>query len=182
MQTNKKILGFTGLLASGKGTASEYLKDKHGARTYRFSSMLRDALDRFHLPHTRDNLVKLSEIMRETYGESLMASTMAKDVENDSAKLIVIDGIRRPADIEFLSKLKDFTLVKIFADPKVRYDRLILRSENQDDQTKTYEQFLEDHKRSTELSILEVEKLADKVVDNNGNFDNLYAQLDALVS
>jgi hypothetical protein len=58
---------------------------------------------------------------------------------------------------------------------------LITRGENADDNTKTYEQFLTDHQRSTELSILDVIPQAKERIDNNGTIEGLYGQLDELV-
>ncbi len=179
---SKIILGFTGLLASGKGTAAKYLQEKYGASTFRFSTMLRDALDRFYLPQTRDNMIKISEIIRGTFGEDTMARTMSMDAEKSENKTIVVEGVRRPADIEYLKRLPNFVLVEIFADPKIRYERLIKRRENPDDATKTYEQFLADHQRSTELSILDVAAEAKIRLDNNGNLEQLHKQLDDIVS
>lgn len=181
MGKKKIILGFGGLMASGKGTAAKYLEEAHGAATFRFSTMLRDALNRFYLPHTRDNLIKISENLRATFGEDLMAKTMANDVEKSDNALIVVEGIRRMADIEYLKRLPNFIMVEIFADPKIRHGRLTERGENPDDRTKTFEQFLEDHKRSTEMSIPEVLQYATEKIDNNGSLENLHRQLDALV-
>ncbi len=42
----KIILGFAGEIASGKGTAAKYLVGRHEAATYRFSTMLRDIVER----------------------------------------------------------------------------------------------------------------------------------------
>lgn len=177
----KLILGFSGLLASGKGTAAAYLEKKYQASTYRFSTILRDVADRLYIEQSRDNLIRLSEIIRGTFGEDILAKAMAKDVANDPKELVVIEGIRRMADIEYLQKIPGFVLVEIFADPKIRYERLTKRGENVDDTTKTYEQFLADHQRSTELSILEVIKEAKEKVDNNGSLEDFHQQLDALV-
>ena len=180
-KSEKVILGFTGLIASGKGTAAEYLKSQHHASHYRFSTMLRDIAKRIYVPETRDNLVKLSEILRATFGEDVLAKTMAQDVKNDKNKVIVVEGIRRLADIAYLTKMPNFVLVEIFADPKIRHARLVKRGENADDASKTYEQFLADHRRSTELSILDVIKHAKEKVDNNGSLKDLYKQLGALL-
>ncbi|KKR48637.1 MAG: hypothetical protein UT86_C0004G0123 [Candidatus Magasanikbacteria bacterium GW2011_GWC2_40_17] len=183
MDVNKKvILGFTGLIASGKGTAAKYLEEKHGAATYRFSTMLRDILNRIYVKQTRDNLIRLSEFIRDAYGEDVMAKTIGQDAEKDERKIIVIEGVRRLADISYLGQLPNFVLVEIFADPKIRYERLIKRGENADDTKKTYEEFLADHQRSTELSILNVITQAKEKIDNNGNWENLHRQLDDLVA
>ncbi len=182
MGGNKIIFGFTGLIASGKGYAAEYLHTRYNASTYRFSTMLRDALDRFYIPQTRDNIIKISEIMRGTFGEDIMAKTMAQDVASNASSLIVVEGIRRPADIEYLARMPNFVLVEVFADSKIRYERVVQRAENIGDSAKTYEEFMADHKRSTELSILEVIKSATEKIDNNGDVELYHKQLDALVA
>lgn len=180
-EQKKVIFGFTGLISSGKGTVAAYLETKYSASTYRFSTMLRNLLDRIYVPQTRDNIIKISESIRTQFGEDIMAKTMAHDVDNDITSIIVVEGIRRLADIEYLQKLPHFVLVEIFADEQVRYNRLIQRGENDDDKSKTFEQFLEDHKRSTELSILDVIPLAKEKINNNGTEEELHQQLDALV-
>ena len=102
---DKIILGFTGLMACGKGTAAKYLAEKYNADTFRFSTMLRDVLDRLYLPKSRKNFQIISPLLRETFGQDLMAKVMAKDVENADSRIIAIDGMRRPADIEYLKKM-----------------------------------------------------------------------------
>lgn len=177
----KLILGFVGLPASGKGTSAEYFQKKYGASTYRFSTMLFDLLQRIYLETNRDNLIKMSEAIRSTFGEDTMAKVMAKDAQSDQNNIIIVDGIRRMADIEYLSQLPNFVLIEIFAEPRTRYERLIQRSEKPDDKTKTFEQFMEDHKRSTEMSIPEVASHATEHIDNNGSSEELYKQLDNLI-
>ncbi|HSR88775.1 MAG TPA: AAA family ATPase [Candidatus Udaeobacter sp.] len=182
MQNTKIILGFVGLPASGKGASAEYYQKKYGASTYRFSTMLFDLLQRIYLEANRDNLIKMSEAIRSTFGEDTMAKVMAKDAETDENKLIVVEGIRRMADIEYLSRLPNFVLIEIFAQPRTRYERIVKRSEKSDDKTKTFEQFMEDHKRSTEMSIPEVAGHATEHIDNNGTPEQLYKQLDDLIN
>ena len=168
-------------MASGKGTAAKYIEEKYGAETYRFSTILRDLLDRIYLPHSRDNLIKMSEIIRGKYGEDTLARVMTDDVQNTKTPIIAVEGIRRMADIEYLKKLPNFILVEIFTDIEKRLERIQKRRENPDDATKTMEQFLNDHKRSTEISIAEVVSHATEKIDNNGDTESLYKQLDKLV-
>ncbi len=175
------IFGFTGLLASGKGTATKYYQDAHGASTFRFSTILRDLASRVYLEQSRDNLIKMSECIRTTFGEDTLAKAVAKDAASANKPLIVIDGIRRLADIAHLLPLPNFVLVEIFADERARYDRLIKRGENSDDATKTFEQFLADHQRSTELSILDVIPHAKERINNNGTLEELHSSLEKLL-
>src|SRR3989344_446285 len=98
----KCIIGITGLLSSGKGTAAEYLVQHHGAVSFRFSTMLRDLLDRLYLEQTRDNLSHISTVLRQQFGEDLLSKVMARDAEIATNALIVIEGIRRDMDIKYL--------------------------------------------------------------------------------
>lgn len=177
----KLIIGITGLIAAGKGTSASYLKAKYGASHYTFSTMLGNALDRFYLERSRDNFIKMSEAIRGTFGEDTMARTMAKDVEKNENDLIVIEGVRRMADIEYLKEMEGFVLVEIFADMKTRFERLKKRAEKTDDAGKTFEQFEADHQRTTELSTVEVAKHTTVQLDNNGNLEALHQQLDKLI-
>ncbi len=177
----KVILGFVGQISSGKGTISKYYQEKYNASCYRFSTILRDLLNRIYTEQNRDNLIKISECVRQTFGENILAKAIAGDADKDQNELVIVDGIRRMADIEFLSKLPNFTLIKIEADPKIRWERLVQRSENSDDKTKTFEEFLADHQRSTELTIPEVMSHATEAINNDGDLNNLHKQLDELL-
>ena len=179
--TNKIILGLTGLMACGKGTAAKYLVEKHGAVSFRFSTIMRDLLDRLYLEHSRENMAKISLIIREGFGQGIFSQVMAKDVMSVDANIVIIDGIRRMEDLEHLKNIPGFKLVAVDVDMRTRYERLIARRENSDDQTKTWEQFQADHQLETELTILETVKAADIIIDNNGTPDDLNKQLDELV-
>ncbi|MFA6447808.1 MAG: AAA family ATPase, partial [Patescibacteria group bacterium] len=91
----KIILGFVGLLGSGKGTAAVMLKEKYGAEIHVFSDILKDILRRLGLPISRENLQGLSTSLRTQFGQDLLAKAMAQQVGSAAASLIVIDGIRR---------------------------------------------------------------------------------------
>lgn len=173
---NKKIIGLVGQIACGKGAIARIAKDEYHASTYRFSSMLRDILSRIYLEVSRQNLSALSKAIRQTFGEDTMAKVMAEDVKRDPNPLIVVDGIRRLKDIEYLRQIPGFKLVRVVAEPKLRYDRLVDRNENEGDREKTYEEFLEDQVREADAQIPEVMEQADLEIDNNGNWDELVAQ------
>lgn len=177
MKTNKTILGFTGQIASGKGTACKYLTEKHGAVSTRFSTMLRDVLDRIYMEQTRENMQDISLALRETFGDDLLASVIAKDVEKESADLIVIDGVRREPDIKYLKKLPGFHLIAISADQKIRYERITKRGENADDNSKTFEEFQADEQKEAEQHIKEVMETAEFTINNNGTLDELHEQI-----
>ncbi len=181
MSDMKKILGFTGHMAAGKTTAVTYLQEKYDAHSHRFSTPLRDILTRLHKPGSRDNLQTLSQILREHFGEDLLAKIIAEDVQADTSSLIVLDGIRRQADIQYLREIPGFMLITISADVERRFQRISIRSENPDDQGKTLEEFKKEHEREPEQQIDDVSRTADISIDNNGSLENLYTKLDQLI-
>lgn len=182
MKKKKIILGFVGEMVSGKGTVAEYLQKNHGAGTHRFSTMLRDVADRLYLEKSRLNLQKLSQILRENFSQDIMARVMAEDVKNDTNDVVIIEGIRRFSDIEYLKKIENFKLVYITADIKTRYDRLTKRQENTDDQLKSFKDFQKDHGHESESQIQEVGASAEYTIDNNSSFEELYKQVEEILS
>ena len=179
--TKKLILGFAGEMASGKGTAAKYLAEREGAATYRFSTMLRDVLKRLHLPEDRATVQKISTFLRREFGEDVMAKVMFEDARNDTHSLIVVDGVRRLEDVKYLREIPEFKLCYITAPMKTRHNRLVLRGENPDDKTKTYEQFAKDHEGEPEREIKTLEAFATEIIDNSGTLPELYQALDAIV-
>lgn len=179
---SKIILGFIGPLASGKGTLAKYLGEKYGCATYRFSSMLRDVLQRLYVEPTRANLQKVSQILRENFGQDLMSKVIAEDVKNDTTDLVVVDGVRRPTDITYLETNPAFHLVYITADPRWRWERLVKRNENPGDDKKTFTEFSKDEQAEAETHIEALGKQAPYTINNNGRFDELYAQLENILT
>lgn len=181
MTSNKIILGFVGPIASGKGTVCEYLKTKYHAETYRFSTMLYDILNRVNIETNRENLQKVSSVLRENFGDDLMAKTIAFDVTNAKSDVVCVDGVRREPDIKYLREIPGFYLISIDAKAESRHSRMTSRGEKTDDNTKTFEQFLEDEKKEAEQQIKTVAEKADFKIDNNGSFDQLYKQIEDII-
>lgn len=181
MNEKKIIIGLTGQIACGKGVVKKFLIEKYNASDYRFSTILRDVLIRLNVEQSRKNIQKMSTLLRETFGEDLLAKVMASDVKSDDHNFIVIDGIRRMADIKFLREIPGFFLVSIEAKKELRHQRVIERNENPGDDKKTFAGFLEDEDNETERQIPETMSKADFIIENNDTWDNLWKQIHQLV-
>lgn len=179
---NKIIIGLVGEMAAGKSTATEYLKEKHLAVTFRFSDMLRDILKRIHVEPERSNLQSLSTFLRQTYGEDIMSKVIARDVDASNALIIITEGIRRPSDITYLREVQGFHIIAINASEKTRYERIIKRRENPDDATKTWEQFQTEGNQESEQKIKEIAEIADFKINNDGTIEDLKKQLDEIAN
>lgn len=178
----KIILGFVGDIASGKGTVCKYLAEKYQVPSYKFSTMLRDILNRMYLDVSRENLQILSKILRENFGQDVMSQVIAQDVNNAEGAIIAVDGIRRPTDITYLKNLEGFHLVYITADPKIRWQRLVERAENEGDADKTFDAFLADEQAEADQLIKQLGREAEFVITNDGDFDTLYTQIEDILT
>lgn len=177
----KLIIGFVGPLASGKEAAKNYLEKKYKASSYKFSSMLRDILNRIYVPINRVNLQDISLDLRNRFGSDTLARVIAEDVKNDNNEFIVVDGIRRMDDIINLKNVPGFYLIGIEASEEIRYERMKLRNENLSDNQKSFADFLVDGKREAELEIPTVMKNARYTINNNGSVDDLHKRIDEII-
>lgn len=177
----KIILGLVGPLASGKGTIKKYIEEKHQGKDCRFSTILRDVLMRVDVSISRENLQKVSTVLRQTFGEDLLAKAIIKDAKGIEADIVVIDGVRRLADIKYLKEMDNFFLVSIDADSRLRYARLVARGENDGDRNKTYEQFLADHTAEADQEVPIVMSQANFKIQNSGDFADLYKQVEEIL-
>jgi dephospho-CoA kinase len=182
MQNEKIIIALAGPIASGKDVTKKYIEEKYQAKSVKFSQILRDVLNRISVPVERENMQLLSTILRQNFGEDLLARNIAEDAKNIDASIVILDGVRRSADIEYAEKLPGFVLIKIDADPKIRYERAVLRNENVGDAEKTFEQFLTDHETEADKEVPVVMQKATLSLDNNKDFESLYEQIDVLMS
>lgn len=178
----KIILGFVGEIASGKGAACDYFIKQYNAGYYRFSSILRDILNRLHMEQSRDNMQRLSLSIRKLFGEDVFAKVIADEVAADEREIICVDGIRREADMKYLKEIPGFCLVYITADVQIRYNRIINRSENSDDAKKTFAEFQADQQQEAESQITKLKDKAKYIIKNNSTLKEFHAELTKLIS
>ena len=180
---SKIIIGFVGKIASGKDVSKKYLEEKYGVHSYRYSTVLRDILNRLYQPINRQNMQNLSLDLRTRFGSDLLAQVIIEDISRDEQEAVIIDGIRRLDDVASLKKkFPDLHIISIDADPKIRYNRSVKRNENIGDQEKTFDQFLLEEKAEAELEIPTVMATSEYQIDNNGTMDELYGQLDNIMA
>jgi len=176
----KIILGFIGEKAGGKGAAAAHLAEKHGASVHAFSKPMKDCIERLGLEMTRTNLITFSEISRKAFGDDLYAKVIARDSANDPADIVIVDGIRRKADIALLKDLPGFHLIYITAPLALRWERAVKRNEKGEG-AMTLEQFTEQENASTEVAIPELGSRAEFRIDNTGTFDEFHEELENIL-
>jgi len=178
----KIIFGLVGSPAAGKGEATSYIVDKYKASSHRFSTPMFDCLKRLFIPDSRTNLIKFSETTREMFGDDLYAKVVAQDCVNDIADIVVVEGIRRPADVSLLSKLDNFYLMYITAPVEIRFERTKQRGEKANENEMTLEMFLGQEQASTEILIPEIGATAKYTIDNSGTKEELHSKIDEIIA
>lgn len=177
----KIILGLTSMPGAGKGTAARYLQEKYGAAPFGFSGILADILKRLNVDRTRKNFQTLSIVLRQGFGEDVLAYAIENDAVTAEADLVVIEGIRRIEDLVALEPLPYFKLIAIELAPELRFERMKKRGEKAGEADMSWETFLAQDAAPTEATIPATMARAWKTIDNSGDQADLQRQLDGLM-
>lgn len=140
------IIGVVGQIAAGKGILVNYLTEHFGFFSYSLSSIVHTEIEKKGIQkYTRQMLQDMGDELRRENGREVLAERMIKAINEQKKGNIVIEGIRNPGEIEFLKKDKNFVLIGVKADRKLRFKRLLGRGKKWDPQT--YEDFLKIDRR-----------------------------------
>ncbi len=179
----KKVIGIAGNIGAGKGTITRYLIEKYGAKAVAYTNILKDVLDRLYLPNERKNLARLAEALRDAFGGDILSRVLEQDIQKKEAELVVFDGIRKKAELDyFKNKIDNFIFVFVDAPMEVSYERLIKRGEKTDDNSKTFEEFKKDHQRPADKDVPKLKQYADFVIDNGGGLEETYRQINEMMA
>ena len=184
LQIMKLVIGLVGEKGSGKQTFVNFLKKIASSKTprndgvgglnirqVRFSDILAQTLLIWDIPLSRANLQKLSLIMGDEFGASSLAHAAKFNIADDPSQIIILDGIRRDAELKLVQKFKNNLLLYITAKSNLRYKRLKLRSEKVGETHITYPQFLAEEKSKAETEIPNLGKKADLKIINNDTLE-----------
>jgi len=95
----------------------------------------------------RDSMVAVGNNLREKNSPSYIIEQLylkAKDKGGNS----IIESVRTPGEVEKLREKDNFYLFAIDADPKLRYERIVLRKSETD--KVSFDEFLDNEKREME--------------------------------
>ncbi len=133
------IIGITGTLGAGKGIVAEFLKKK-GFVYLSLSDELREIAKEKKIELNRENLQNLGNQLREEQGTGILAELVRGKIKNQEYTKAIVDGIRNPAEIIELRKIKDFFLLSVDAPLGIRFNRIVER--NRESDSKTWDDFL----------------------------------------
>lgn len=171
-EKKNKIIGLTGLIASGKTTVGKIFEEK-GYKYIRYSQIIEKILMERNMPINRENLQKIGnelnknqmELSRKIYEE-------IKDYEK-----VVIDGLRHPEDYTYFFETYGFNFNLLFIDAK--YEKRKERYLNLGYADKDFEKAINN---PVEKNIMHLKKLSNKIVYNNSSKNELITNILSIIN
>lgn len=178
------IVWITGTLGAGKWTVVEYLVEKKWFQHFSVRAFLIQEIEKRGLPVNRDSMVLVANDLRAKYGPAYIIQQLYQQAKI-SWKNTIIESIRAVGEVKALQDKENFYLFAVDANPKTRYERIVLRGSETD--KVSYEEFISNEQREmnntdpTKQNIGECMQLADHHFDNNWTFEELYAQIESVI-
>lgn len=139
----------------------------------RFSDIWREILKILNKEESRENISNLATAIRTLFNnEGVLVAAMEQRLAKIDADIIILDGLRKPEEVEPLVRANSGILVYIVADQKVRFERRRGHAETTDERNMNWEQFIHQEQLAPELSIRAIgETMADARIENNGTVE-----------
>jgi dephospho-CoA kinase len=180
------IIGITGTLGAGKGTIVDYLQEKFHFEHFSVRKYLTDILIKQGIEPNRDNFTVLANHLRaENNSPSFLIEKLYEEAAK-SNKNCIIESIRTLGEIKVLREKGQFYLLAVDADPKLRYERIVLRKSETD--RIDFETFIANEQREydsedpNKQNLSACIKEANFVLENNTDLLNLQKQVDEIIA
>ncbi len=157
---------------SGKSIVTDVAREM-GLPVLVMGDVVREEARRRGLPLTPENLRMVATKLREEYGEDVVAKRVAEKIRElvgQGAKVVVVDGVRSPKEINVFRKLGKVVVVAVHASPRTRFERLRRRGRPGD--PTTWEEFEARDRMELGFGLGEVIALADYMIVNEGGLED----------
>jgi dephospho-CoA kinase len=174
------IIGITGTLGAGKGTIVDFLVNNKGYKHFSVRNFLIEEIKRRNLPINRDSMANVANDLRAKHTPYFVVEKLFELAVKNNENAI-IESIRTPGEVDYLKTQGDFYLIAVDADPKTRYNRIILRASETD--RISYETFISNEQRElttddpNKQNLKKCIQMADILLNNDGSIDELNESL-----
>ena len=178
------IFGVTGTNGAGKGTVVEYLAHEKSFLHLSVRGFLFEEIQRRGLPEDRNSLREVANDLRQKHGPAFVVESLFKQAQEQN-KNVVLESVRTVGEAEFLRNSGAY-LIAVDAGKELRYERAVLRGSMTD--KVSFEEFTIQEDRemvSTEpwdMNVFKVMEMSDFVLTNDGSREELYAQIEDMLS
>ncbi|SRR5579875_1097070 len=156
-----RIICITGMPLAGKTLAASFAKEK-GISVISMGDKVREIM--------KGDASKFIFEIREKYGKDAIARYIAEEIRKLN-KDVIVEGIRNMEEVEYFRKIGEVSLIAIHASPATRYKRALNRK--REDDPSDYTSFKARDERELALGLGNVIALADYMVVNEGNEEEL---------
>lgn len=178
----KKIIAIVGMPGAGKSEAASFFHEK-GMPVLRFGSVIEEGIKEEGLERTAETERYIREKIRKELGLAAVAIKILPKIQKalqSDANTIILDGLYGWEEYVFLQeKVKELTLLCVYASPKVRYQRLHERA---------VRSFTPEEARARDINELEKTNkggpiaLADYLIINEGTKEEFVSKLDSFLT
>lgn len=171
---NQIVIGFSGLLSSGKTTSGEILQ-KFGFVYGRYSMVIASLIKEGGKEVNRTAMQEMGEYVNKAKGQRWLGSELLKLLPTN--KNLVIDGLRFLEDHSFLREKfgKSFFHIHLIADEEKRKERYYNKESNNTS-------FEEANAHPVEKEVEKLYNFADLVLSNNGTIPGLENELNIITN
>lgn len=177
-------IGITGTLGAGKGTIVDYLLKNKGFVHYSVRAYLTEEIERRGMSVNRDSMTTVGNDLRAKHSPSYIVEQLYGRAQASGSNC-VIESVRTPGEVTALRSKPHFYLFAVDADPRVRYERVVLRGSETDHIS--YETFLSNEQREMNNTDPNKQNLgvcireADYRFDNGGTIQQLNEQVELVL-
>lgn len=127
------VIGTSAYCGSGQDTLAEGFCIHRGFQKFSLGDIIRDIARERKLPCKRENLQKIREECDRTYGREFVAEQTMRKIKCEFREDIVITGIRTIEEYLFFKNRLNMVLIFVYADKKIRFQRMIKRADEKDE-------------------------------------------------
>ena len=170
-----QVMGISGMPGSGKGLVSDMASER-GAIIVSMGDIVREEAS-IRGESSKETARKL----REEFGQYVVSERTIEKIkklsEEDDDKLFIVEGIRSHHEVAmFKENFENFFILSIFANPQLRFERLVER-QREDDST-DYKEFQKRDEQELGFGIGNVISLSDRLIINESTLESYEKQID----
>lgn len=179
------IIGITGTLGAGKGLIAKHLVEKYQFLNFSARDFLSKEVVKRGLTVSRGSLTQVANDLRAKNSSSFVIMSLYNQAIKTNQNAI-LESLRTVGEVEAMrQKTKNFVLLSVDADPKIRYQRILDR--NSSTVGVSWDQFLADEMRElhskdySKQNLFECNRLADYRFENNLTPEDLFSKVDKVM-
>lgn len=169
-----QVMGISGMPGSGKASVTDIATER-GATIVSMGDIIREEAKK-----RGEGTKETARKIREEFGEYIVSELTIKKIkkleEEGNNKLIIVEGIRSHHEVEmFKENFENFFILSIFANPQIRFERLLIRK--REDDSEDFEGFQKRDFQELGFGIGNVISLSDKLIINESSLESYENEL-----